>query len=63
MSSTYADPHEERLRLAAFRWLEEQTTLHGEVLPWATLSRGFDLDGRRVPLGSMQRIFTPVLGR
>lgn len=50
-----------RVRLAAFKWLEEQTSIHGEVLPWSLLIRGFDLDGERVPLVSMQGIFKPRL--
>ena len=50
-----------RVRLAAFKWLEEQTSLYGEVLPWSLLIRGFDLDGERVPLVSMQGIFKPRL--
>ncbi len=45
------------VRLAAFAWLEEQTALHGDVLPWSLLLAGFEYDGRRVPLVSMQGIF------
>ena len=48
-----------RVRIAAFRWLEEQTRVHGEVLPWALLHGGFVFDGRRVPLVSQQGISKP----
>lgn len=51
------------LRLAAFHWLEEQTALHGEVLAWSVLSRGFEFQGVRVPLISQQGIFKPRLCR
>ena len=51
------------VRLSAFRWLEEQTAVHGEVLPWAVLLAGFSMDGERVPLVSQQGIFKPRLCR
>jgi putative restriction endonuclease len=35
--------------------------LHGDVLPWSLLLRGFDHDGRRVPLVSQQGIFKPAV--
>lgn len=47
------------IRLAAFEWLKRQTELHGEVLPWGLLLRGFDFAGTRVPLVSQQGIFKP----
>ncbi len=52
---------DQRIRLAAFEWLRAQVDLHGDVLPWTILSRGFELDGERVPLVSMQGIFKPRL--
>jgi len=39
-----------RVRLATFAWIQEQTALHGEVLPRGLLARGFEFDGQRVPL-------------
>jgi putative restriction endonuclease len=51
------------IRLAAFRWLEEQTRILGEVLPWAILLEGFRMDGERIPLVSQQGIFKPRLCR
>ncbi len=50
-----------QVRLAAFRFLEEQTALHGDVLPRRLLETGFDFHGERVPLISPQGIFTPRL--
>jgi putative restriction endonuclease len=55
------------VRLAAFDWLSRQVELHGDVLPWAVLHRGFDYPpergaaGQRVPLVSQQGIFKPRL--
>lgn len=39
-----------RVRSRTFEFLREQTALHGEVLPLATLTRGFQFDGQRVPI-------------
>jgi hypothetical protein len=39
-----------RIRLATFAFLDERTRLHGEAIPREVLLRGFDLDGRRIPL-------------
>ena len=50
-----------RVRLAAFEWLDSQTSVHGDVLKWAALHRGFTFEGRRVPLVSQQGIFKPAL--
>lgn len=49
------------VRLAAFAWLKRQTELHGEVLLWGTLQRGFEFAGQRVPLLSLQGIFKPQI--
>lgn len=47
--------------MAAFNFLKEQTTLHGgSVLPRRVLERGFELDGRRVPLLGPPGIFKPA---
>jgi putative restriction endonuclease len=48
-----------RVRLEAFDWLRRQVDLHGDVLPWPLLTRGFDIEGVRVPLVSQQGIFKP----
>ncbi len=50
-----------RVRLAAFRWLEEQVNVLGDVLPWSLLLRGFTFEGQRVPLLSQQGIFKPAI--
>lgn len=47
------------IRRAAFEWLDRQTEVHGEVLPWGVLQRGFAFQGERIPLVSMQGIFKP----
>lgn len=53
--------HESRVRAAAFEWLQAQTRVHDDVLPWQLLLRGFDYGGRRVPLLSQQGIFKPAV--
>src|SRR5262245_12014473 len=54
--------HDMRVRLAAFRFLDEQVRLHGEVLPLGVLRQGFVLDERRVPIMSgTQGIFKPAI--
>ena len=48
-----------RIRLTVFAWLEEQTEIHGDVLPWSLLAQGLYIDGERVPLVSQQGIWSP----
>jgi len=49
------------VRATAFAWLAEQLARHGDVLPWSLLLGGFEFDGQRVPLLSLQGIFKPRL--
>lgn len=56
-----ADVTDRRVRLAAFQFLEEQTKIHGDVLPLAVLKQGFLLDGRQVRLIGPQGIFKPQI--
>jgi putative restriction endonuclease len=51
------------VRLHAFRFLETQLRTYPNAVPWAVLLRGFDFDGRRVPLVSQQGIFRPAVCR
>jgi len=52
------------VRMSAFKFLEEQTALHGEFLPRSILESGFMFHGERVPLVSPSGIFKPqVLDR
>ena len=53
--------HDASVRAAAFEWLSGQVSIHGEVLPHATLAQGFNFGGRRVPLVGPQGIFKPGL--
>jgi len=50
---------DKRVRLAAFEWLKDQVILYGDVLPRELLVQGFELDGQRIPLMSVQGIFKP----
>ncbi|OGU24885.1 MAG: hypothetical protein A2X66_06135 [Ignavibacteria bacterium GWA2_54_16] len=52
---------DQRVRLAAFDWLVRQVKIHGEFLPRELLAKGFELDGRRIPLVSPQGIFKPQI--
>ena len=46
-----------KVRLTAFNWLDEQVSIHGDVLPRSVLSQGFEFEGQRVPLVAPQGIF------
>lgn len=50
-----------RVRLAAFQFLGELTLRHPDTLPYEALLRGFDFEGRRVPLLGPQGIFKPAI--
>jgi hypothetical protein len=53
------DDLDQKVRLAAFKWLEEQVRIHGDVLPRSILSEGFEVENQRVPLIGPQGIFKP----
>jgi putative restriction endonuclease len=55
--------HDARVRAAAFEWLRGKVDHHGDVLEWADLARGFELDGKRVRLIGQQGIFKPAVLR
>ena len=46
---------DQRVRIAAFNWLDEQVGIHGDVLPRSILSQGFEFENQRVPLSSTSR--------
>ncbi len=48
-----------RIRLAAFRWLGEQVSIHGDVMPRSLLEKGFEVECTRIALISPQGIFRP----
>ncbi|OPY89743.1 MAG: hypothetical protein A4E73_02853 [Syntrophaceae bacterium PtaU1.Bin231] len=50
---------DQSIRLAAFRWLGEQVSIHGDVLPRRLLEKGFEYDGTRIALISPRGIFKP----
>ncbi|RZA21937.1 MAG: HNH endonuclease [Lysobacteraceae bacterium] len=47
------------VRLAAFKWLDTQKAIHGDVLPRSILVTGFLFNGERVPIVAPQGIFKP----
>ena len=52
---------DQKVRLAAFHWLEEQVGMHGDVLPRTVFAQGFPFENQRVPLVAPQGIFKPKL--
>ena len=50
---------EDQIRIAAFHWLKEQTTIFGEVLPRVLLEKGFEYQGQRVTLIGPSGIWKP----
>lgn len=50
---------EAQIRIAAFKWLEQQTALHGDVLPYKLLHQGFEYQGERVTVIGQQGIWKP----
>ena len=50
-----------QVRLAAFNWLSEQVSSHGDVLPRKLLEQGFEFQGQRIPLVAPQGIFKPQI--
>lgn len=49
------------IRLAAFKWLKEQIMFHGEVLPWALISEGFQFKGEQIHLIGASGIWKPKM--
>ncbi|MDD5771935.1 MAG: HNH endonuclease [bacterium] len=52
---------DKKVRIAAFQWLSEQTSLHGDVLPRNLLEKGFDFQGSTIRLVGPQGIFKPQI--
>ena len=52
---------DQKIRLAAFDWLNEQVSIHGDVLPRKLLEKGFLFEGNRIFLISPQGIFKPKM--
>jgi putative restriction endonuclease len=50
---------DDQIRLAAFEWLEKQTTIYGDVLPRILLEKGFIFQGERIILLGPQGIWKP----
>jgi putative restriction endonuclease len=48
-----------KIRLAAFKWLEQQSILFEDVFPRSVLAVGFEFEGIHIPLVSPQGIFRP----
>ena len=49
------------VRIAAFRWLRDQVTTQGDVLPIDLLRQGFTYSGTRIPLLGPKGIFKPAI--
>lgn len=48
-----------KVRLKAFRWLDEISPAHEDILPRGVLQEGFELEGQRISLVAPNGIFTP----
>jgi len=53
--------HIESIRLEIFKWIAEQLEMHGEVLTWDLLTRGFLHKNIRVPLIGATGIWKPQI--
>ena len=51
--------HDARIRSAVFEWLRAQISVQGDVIPRSVLAKGFEFEGRRVPILGPQGIFKP----
>lgn len=49
------------IRLAAFKWLEEQCQIYGDTLPRRILEQGFIFESSRIPLVGPSGIFKPAV--
>ena len=56
MSTTEWDT---KVRLGAFKWLDETSSAHADLLPRAVLESGFELEDRSIHLVAPNGIFTP----
>ncbi len=50
---------ETQIRLAVFEWLEEQSILYDDVLPWSLLQHGFFYQGQKISLVGQQGVWKP----
>ncbi len=50
---------DQKVRIAAFNWLDEQVGIHGDVLPRSILAQGFEFERQRVLFVAPQGIFKP----
>jgi len=50
---------EEQIRIATFKWIEEQVQIYGEVLPRTVLEKGFFFNSHRITLVGPQGIWKP----
>jgi putative restriction endonuclease len=58
---TEAEEPDGRIRIAAFQFLETQVMLHGAVLQWSVLTKGFSYQGTTVPLLGASGIWKPAV--
>ena len=52
---------EEIIRLTAFKWLEDQVRIRGDVLPRKLLEQGFEFRGQKITLVGPQGIWKPKI--
>ena len=52
-------PDDRIVRIAAFQYLDKLQQLHGDVLPWTALAKGFNFHGQSIPLIGAAGIWKP----
>ena len=55
----YSQNIDDKIRLAAFKWLDHQTIIHGDVLPRDLLESGFQFNNQKVTLLGAKGIWKP----
>lgn len=48
-----------QIRLATFDWLQDQIQIHGEVLPWSLLTKGFQFHNQQIHVVGAKGIWKP----
>jgi len=54
---------DQQVRIKAFDLLKQLQSIHGENIPRALLEKGFEFDGRKVPLIGPQGMFKSTLSK
>ena len=50
---------DDQIRAAAFAWLKEQVEIHGEIMDWSILAKGFIFNDQQIHLAGQSGIWKP----